>query len=59
MTAGAVEGLSEEESDAIRAHMEESLRLSAAGRAPDNMKFGRQMWAQCEALTAGEMSFMV
>jgi hypothetical protein len=47
--------VSEEEAAALRAQMEELLRQPTAPGSPDDAdaQYGRDMWARCEALTAG------
>ena len=49
--------VSEEEAAALRAQMEELLRQPTAAGSPDDAdtQYGRDMWARCEALTAGSL----
>ena len=47
--------LAPEEAAAIRAEMDAALQRAAEGalNAGGDAEYGRQMWARCEALTAG------
>ena len=51
-------GLTPEEAERLRAQMEELLKGADHARAAsagdeEGMRYGREMWARCEALTAG------
>ena len=53
-------GLTPEEAARLRAQMEDLLRGADQARAAsagdeEGMRYGHEMWARCEALTAGAM----
>lgn len=57
-------GLAPDEAARLRAQMEDLLRRSDEARAEnagdeEAMTYGREMWARCEALTAGVTGALV